>query len=274
METVLHDAPMGFVSLRTINDETFRVSHPAEISDTVLTRILHGLQKQQKVRLLQTLVTGNPEPTSIFTATQIEFLSPLLKNALAQATKEEEVYFRLTNSAAATKPVEGLIFVYGPDIIIRLKPMVARETKNALSTKSYQSGLAGSNFQVTFSPQEAVRAKNIPQIPYLSSFNSHRVLINIQQMKSMTDPFENNSQEVDNSKPILQHETATITKPSVAPLTSTSSSTLRPKPLSTSPRQIRETSTLIQQLQEQMEILKKQLGEQQAEIERLKKQQR
>ena len=276
VETVLHDTTEGYVSLRTLTDETVRVSHPAEISDAVLTRIFQGLQKQQNVRLLQTFVTGTPEPTTIFSPSQITFLTPLVKEALAQATKEEEVYFRLTNIDGSNPSVEGSLFIYSSNLMFTLHPKVPLGSgKNRPSTKSSKSGLGKSNFSLTFHPKEALSTDEFPQVPRLKPFNSHAVLINISKLEKMSANLGTPHQEATTSKPTLSQDSMTTSPPPSPPFTPTKSQTPKfIKPDASSTHHNTEDSNLIQQLQKQMDALKKQLGEQKAEIERLKKQQR
>ena len=265
VETVLHDAPEGYVSLRTVDDETFRTSQPAEISDTTITRILQGIQEQEQEGLLQTLITGNPQPTPIFSPPQVTYLTPLIRKAFEQATHEEEIYFRVANSVRAREHVEGLIFIYGSNMVFSIKSKTTRGSLNTTpSTKNYNSWLPLSSERITFSPQDAISTDDLSHIPYIQKMRRHSVLISykkIDRHPSKPNDAPAKGMNVPVEPPVLKNA---ITPASIES--------------STSPEQTTEISTQlstpIQQLHEQMEILKKQLREQKTEIERLKKLQR
>lgn len=118
VETVLHESPDGIVSLRTISDNSIRANHPIDIPNTTMKRVLRGVYSFRDVRLIENLVSGDPEPVRLFSPSQVTFLTPLLTSAFAQATSEEEVFFQCSSSHGSGPPVTGTMLVHNSTLFL------------------------------------------------------------------------------------------------------------------------------------------------------------
>ena len=251
VETRIESTPQGTVSLKTIAEETFRATHPIDLSDRVIKRVLQGLEKQQNIRLLQTLVSGESERTPLFIPAQVEFLTGSLKNAFAHATPEEIVYFHLTKTDFHSPSMEGSMFVDDTVLVVTW-----RETANKTPTKldrsiKGESGVVASpSYLLQFSPQEAVHTGVHPQTRYLEKIKNHSVLIDYQKLETLPEHSQELIQKTHDPTPI-------------------SSVPERKRSQTTESKSTHNTSP-VQDLTREVHELKKQLAEQQAELERLK----
>jgi len=88
--------------------KSFHASHPIVIAPEVIARILAGLQIEPASASPGPRTTG---PVPIFSEQQTDFLAPSLARALAQAEPAQRVRFRVESGAAVT---DGTIFVMRP----------------------------------------------------------------------------------------------------------------------------------------------------------------
>src|SRR5574340_689844 len=103
--TILFEDARGAVFLQQISDRSFRASHPISLVPSLLTRLLSGILIQERQQALQAVLAG-PSPTiPVFSAEEIQFLTPLLAKALATAADNQAVGF----SIIARRPGHSLL---------------------------------------------------------------------------------------------------------------------------------------------------------------------
>lgn len=97
---VLFNDPRGSVALRPVDDRTFRATHPIDLEPALLARILSGILIQEQQRGLQSLLSGTSDSVAVFSPGEVQFLAPLLANALSTAAADQVVEFVLTTPRA------------------------------------------------------------------------------------------------------------------------------------------------------------------------------
>ena len=116
---MIHEDPQSQVYLEWVPAESFRASHPADFSPTLIKQILTGVMVREPLGILEGLLRKEPKPSSVFSDNEVDLLLPHLVSALSQVTPEEHVVFQRTYSleSQTTKTAgtihvkEGLLFL-------------------------------------------------------------------------------------------------------------------------------------------------------------------
>lgn len=99
----------GSVGFEEVVDWSFEASHPITINQDALSRILHGIR------------IGTDQNSLVFADREIEFLSPAIATALAQAAPEQVVIFQVFSQAGSVpEATGGTIYAKGPSIYLTL----------------------------------------------------------------------------------------------------------------------------------------------------------
>jgi hypothetical protein len=176
---ILFEDPRGSVSLQTISDRSIQANHPITLEPALLTQLLTGIQLHDEglgehhVKGLQTLLEGKAALTyPAFSEDQIQFLAPLIAEALRKATPNESVEFRVVTTtegsnrfqSATKETTTGSLYVYGRQLYVILSqynynPMLTNMSMNEASHRSQDpldySGLKYRSLQ--FTPKAALR---------------------------------------------------------------------------------------------------------------------
>ena len=139
VETVLHESPRGTISLKVFPDPSFRAVHPTTIEPKLMNQLLQGVYVEEQKTTIESVLTGEAEPTQVFTAEDVDFLTPLLASAFTQATSEEEIRFQLTNeNSSSTEQTAGSLYASESVIHLTLTQFHLRPSpKPLLSSPSY-----------------------------------------------------------------------------------------------------------------------------------------
>lgn len=125
---ILFSDPRGSVSLQKISDQSVQASHPVKVEPHLIARVLSGLRVQERQRALQEMLAGSPSATPVFSEEQVRLLAPQIAKALATATAEEVVAFRVTgllpgaetSERAITDITAGSLYAYGLSLYVTL----------------------------------------------------------------------------------------------------------------------------------------------------------
>lgn len=121
----IYDSPSKFVRLEVdpTTDTNQGHSHPASLTTAAIAAVLSGLMIEEPTRLMSFLdKTQEPPIHPAFSATEIDFFSPLLAKGLGMATPEEVITFYQTRqeTALVRKVTSGGIFIAGEELHIVL----------------------------------------------------------------------------------------------------------------------------------------------------------
>lgn len=162
------------MSLQKISDQSVQASHPVKVEPHLIARVLSGLLVQERQRALQEILAGSSSATPVFSEEQVQFLAPQIANALATATAEEVVAFRVTgllpgtgtSEGAVTDITAGSLYAYGLSLYVTLSQY--RYTPGRLNADGSahrrlpdSSGL--SNRTLHFTPSAAQRPEGFYQ---------------------------------------------------------------------------------------------------------------
>lgn len=95
VDTVVHEAPRGSVTLERIPDRGVKAAHPFAIEEAVIARALSGVRVTERKTALQTAFSKQSSMTRAFSEEDIRFLAPFLTAALRQAAPDQQVGFQL-----------------------------------------------------------------------------------------------------------------------------------------------------------------------------------
>jgi hypothetical protein len=125
---VYFEDPRGTVFLQVISDQSVQASHPINLDQGLIARVLSGLHVQERQRALQELLAGSASAAPVFSEEQVQFLAPRIAKALTAATAGEAVAFRVTSPRSGTSRLEssvtettaGSLYAYGLSLYVTL----------------------------------------------------------------------------------------------------------------------------------------------------------
>ncbi len=100
-ETIATDAARGSVYLERIPDPRFQAAHPIKLDRNLIARSLRGVLIREQQDVLHTLVAGRSNISPVFSEADIDFLSPLIEQALTRAAPDQQVGFRVLQFGTA-----------------------------------------------------------------------------------------------------------------------------------------------------------------------------
>ena len=176
---ILFDDPRGTVSLQTIPDRSIQASHPINLEPNLLAQVLKGIQVQdQGDHLIQRLLAGPSALASAFSDQQIQFLSPLLAEALRTASQDQQIEFLVYTSyegsifeSSTTETTAGSLYAYGRQLFVTLSKYRYSPTRANINVRNinYQStGLDYSGLKnriLLFTPKAAQRSDGFDPPP-------------------------------------------------------------------------------------------------------------
>ncbi len=176
---ILFDGPHGTVSLQTISDRSIQANHPINLESALLTQLLTGIELHEEgagryhVKGIQSLIVGKADPYPLFSEDQVQFLAPLIAEALRTATANQSVEFRVVTThegtnrfqSPTTETTAGSLYAYGRQLYVilnqyRYNPMLANLNMGDTIHRSQDpidySGLKYRTLR--FTPKAALRA--------------------------------------------------------------------------------------------------------------------
>ena len=183
IETVLHEGPECFISLKTSPTLNMVPKHPVSLPESLIEEILTGMAISQEEGILQQLLLSTHLPVPAFSPSQIDLLAPQMSMAFSQVTPEEIIYFKCPTTAEQSFRVEGTLAVFPPTILLltlkdfNSSPGISPKIQNG-SPKFHTTT------SLTFSHQEAIiRAEEVQAFMTIPS-TSKRIAINYQRLAS------------------------------------------------------------------------------------------
>ncbi|WP_447980400.1 hypothetical protein [Candidatus Nitrospira bockiana] len=209
METVLHESPQGAVGLERVAKAEFQATHPVTLSEQVIARALAGVQVVEPTTPIQRFLTGNTKPVRVFSDDDIAFLAPLLSSALARATPDQRVRFRLAHlvspiapqvtrgaGVGSSQPVTGLpqaettagwLYVHGLSLHVGLEKYRHRAVKPDVISgpnRYYPEQTGLEDRELRFQPESALRPDLFKQTALRDGSPRTMLVIDYQALKS------------------------------------------------------------------------------------------
>jgi len=259
LDIKIDESPQGAVYLKRISERSFQAAHPIKIDPSTIALALSGIVIRDNQGAVQNHV-GTADARRAFSGSEVGYLAPLITEGLRRAASDQQVEFAVrqveqpglsehTGAGVGSEPpmsfqpresTNGALYAYGRSLYITLTRYRSREepttTINMANRKiSDATGLA--NRTVSFLPEAAKRPES-----YLDArLTGHTLVIDWELLAMLPE-----SPSVPAS---------TKSSPAPAPPQAANGGTAEPV------RKDAEIEALRKELQE----IKKQLAEQQAE---------
>jgi hypothetical protein len=259
LDIKIDDSPQGAVYLKRISERSFQAAHPIKIDPSTIALALSGIVIHDNQGTVQNQV-GPADDRRAFSGSEVGYLAPLITESLRRAASDQQVEFAVrqvgqpglserTGAGVGSEPLmsvqprestNGALYAYGRSLYITLTRYRSREepttTINMANRKiSDATGLA--NRTVSFLPEAAKRPES-----YLDARSTGNTLVIDWELLAMLPEAS--------SVPA-----STKLSPAPAPPQAANGGTAEPV------RKDAEIEALRKELQE----IKKQLAEQQAE---------
>ncbi|MBM4133460.1 MAG: hypothetical protein FJ245_06805 [Nitrospira sp.] len=296
-EIIVYDSQHGRVYLEALPDKTLQAAHPITLPATTIAQVLRGIQVVGDKSTVEGLFDGKPKPTRVFTEEEVGFLAPPLIKALAQAGPSQQVGFRVSHlvspiayqerEGAAVGSSEsppygpepettsGSLYVHGLSLHLTLAEYHHRPTRpDAINMPNRQipdrTGL--DRLQVLFTPEAAKRPDSFKQSGFFGDSDATTLVIDYQLLAKLpaTAPAQ---PAAPSSRPLPAKDTsaakgAAVTAPAKAPAQAEGAAATE---LQSVKDLLIKKDMEMQELKEELRAIKKQLAEQDADKQKLKK---
>jgi hypothetical protein len=173
-QTPIHEGSVGSVFLEDVSTSSFQAAHPIKLSETTVADILRGVHTKEKAGLLlllgKALKSTNLSDIRTFSEDDIAFLTPHIAGALAQATANQRVGFRIYSTPEFSQSpkvnpnreaTSGYLFADGLSLHFTLTQYRYRPGKPSTSAQKEPRALPDTDGlrdrEVTFLPESAIR---------------------------------------------------------------------------------------------------------------------
>lgn len=220
---VVFEDPRATVILQQISDRSFTATQPVSLDPALIARVLSGVLVQERQRALQAIVAGSSPPTPVFSAEEIQFLAPLLANALGAAASDQIVGFVLKSQRpgassleySSTEATAGSLYVYGASLGFSLSQYRYASTRTGSENIARRrlpdsSGLA--DRALLFSPTHVQRSDNVLRPP-TGVADDKFLAINyrlLQQVPQSTSQPEQTAARPDGTAELVRQDAAAI----------------------------------------------------------------
>jgi len=165
---ILLDDPRGTVSLQTMSDQSIQATHPINLDQTLLAKILRGIEIQDQEHGIQKYIS-RPSPVPVFSDDQIRFLAPLLAEGLRTAAPDQFIEYRVRTTyegslleSSTTETTAGSLYAYGRSLYVTLSQYrysPNRANLNSLDYRSRPPDYSGLRDRIVlFTPSDAQRS--------------------------------------------------------------------------------------------------------------------
>jgi hypothetical protein len=261
IDDTIQDSPQGLVYLERISDRSFQAAHPIRIDPTTIGRVLSGVLVREDQSAMQNFFTGAPDARPAFSESEVAYLAPLISEGLRRAAADQQVGFRIAQigqprhvhntggGVGSSEPplmlhpkesTAAVIHAYGQSLYLTITEYRVRtEPANTINMANRRlpdsSGLI--NHTILFLPEVAKRPDS-----YLDARSTDKTLVIDYQLLAKLPPVSTTP------------AAAQPTPPSSAPQAVTGE---KPEPA--------KKDADIEALRKELQDIKKQLAEQEAE---------
>jgi hypothetical protein len=91
----IDESARGGVYLERISDRSFEAAHPIKIDPTTIGRVLSGVLVKDDQGVIKTFFMGIPDARPAFSESEVTYLAPLISEGLRRAAPDQQVGFHL-----------------------------------------------------------------------------------------------------------------------------------------------------------------------------------
>jgi hypothetical protein len=154
LDIKIHESPQGAVYLKRFSDLSFQAAHPIKINPNTIALVLNGILIRDGDRASDNLA-GVPEYRRAFSGSEIGYLAPLISEALRRAASDQQVGFTV-EQAGPRQSASAVLYAYGRSLYVTLNPYRSAE-KTATTTRELPDADGSANRVVSFIPEAAKR---------------------------------------------------------------------------------------------------------------------
>ena len=155
--TVIHEGDEGTVFLKEFQDDSPRADHPVTLESPLVRRILLGVRIHERKTMIESTLTGDAEATPAFTFAEVDFLTPLLVYAFNQATPQEAIHFQVKGDVSGKQfDTRGIMFIKGEELNFSLTEYGLTPQRPGTLSQPTNSFDRPKRWSVTFTPISAV----------------------------------------------------------------------------------------------------------------------
>ena len=181
--TTIHQSAKGSVALEEVTDWSFEASHPTMIDSTTIAKALRGVQRDDTQPVSTKMSVGGGKPMRVFSDEDVEFLAPLLAQALSHAKPEQIVGFRLSSSAGSgSEPTAGTLYAQRTSLYLTLTQYQGKPTKSGSSWFGRQSADGKFVKAIGFIPATAGRVETASTTVSQGQPNASTIVIDNQAL--------------------------------------------------------------------------------------------
>ncbi len=193
-DITVHDGPQGSVYLARVPQAAFHASHPLLLDETLVMRLLRGVQVEPRQGKVTTFIFGSPEPVRAFSENDVQFLAPHIAAALAQAAPHHIVEFQVMHPTPSGPEAAAALYAYGSSLYLTLTQYRYRLERPDRGTPGTSSDRESPDFtglyqrEVRFVP-EAALSRDIDQAPRPPGYGQLAPLvINYERLAKVPEP--------------------------------------------------------------------------------------
>jgi hypothetical protein len=207
VDVMIHEAPQGAVYLERISGRSFQAAHPIKIDPTTIGRVLSGVLVKDDQGLIKTFFMGIPDAYRAFSESEVAYLAPLISEGLRRAATDQQVGFRIEQIGqpglvhnrgggvgSSEPPLElrpkettsGVVYAYGQSLYVTITEFrVRNEPANTINMANRRlpdnTGL--NNHTLLFLPEAAKRPDS-----YLDARSTDKTLVIDYQLLAALPP--------------------------------------------------------------------------------------
>ena len=175
----IDESPQGAVYLKRISDRSFQAAHPITIDPSTIALALSGIVIRDNQEALQNRV-GTADARRAFSGSEVGYLAPLITEGLRRAASDQQVEFTVMQvgqperagagvgseppmSVQPRESTNGVLYAYGRSLYVTLTRYRSREEPTTIINMANRkvsdaTGLA--NRTVSFVPEAAKRPES------------------------------------------------------------------------------------------------------------------
>jgi hypothetical protein len=207
IDVTIHDSSQGSVYLERLSDRSFQAAHPIKIDPTTIGRVLSGVLVKDDQGMIKTFFMGIPDAYRAFSESEVAYLAPLISEGLRRAAADQQVGFRIAQIGrpglahtrgggvgSSEPPLElrpkettsGVVYAYGQSLYVtitefRVRPESANTINMANRRLPDNTGLT--NHTLLFLPEAAKRPDS-----YLDARSTDKTLVIDYQLLAALPP--------------------------------------------------------------------------------------
>ncbi len=262
-DRVLFEDPRGTVTLHRMPDQSVQASHPINLEPALIAQVLSGMQVQERQRTLQELLAGSSS-VPVFSAEEVQFLTPRIVKALTTASTGEAVSFQVTSPRQNTGRLEhsvietttGSLYAYGLSLYVTLSQYRHAPTQantDGLAHRRLPDPSNLSNRTLSFAPSLAQRSDTFNRPTGGSS--TDRFLVIDYPLLQQTAPAAATASE----QPAPQVEQAARPREPLAGVTPPNTPSRTAEPMTQREAEIRTLKDLVVKKDLELETIRKEL---------------